>query len=134
MGFLHHGICSENLYSETLLIVIVAVTKRKPRKAGTAAKTNAELVDDLVLTDCIKSRYVEKAFLAVDRALYHLAAHRQNAYNKDQPWKAGNLHLSSPVIYALVLETLRLGPGMSFLNLGSGTGYLSTLAGLILGE
>ena len=31
------------------------------------------------------------------------------------------------------MESLKLSPGLSFLNIGSGTGYLATIAGLILG-
>lgn len=38
-----------------------------------------------------------------------------------------------PLPNSEVMEGLELSPGLSFLNIGSGTGYFSTLAGLILG-
>jgi protein-L-isoaspartate O-methyltransferase len=101
--------------------------------AVSAGENNEELVDNLVEAEYIKTPGVERVFRAVDRGDYYLPEHKDSAY-KDLAWKHGNIHLSAPCIYAEVLEALCLGPGMSFLNLGSGTGYLSTMAGLILGE
>lgn len=93
---------------------------------------NDELIDNLVDADYIKTPQTERVFRAVDRADYYLPDHREGAY-KDLAWKHGHLHLSAPCIYSEVLESLELKEGLSFLNLGSGTGYLSTMAGLILG-
>ena len=53
---------------------------------------------------------------------------------QDTAWRSDNLHLSAPCIYSSVMENLSLQPGHSFLNIGSGTGYVSTMAGLIIGE
>ncbi|XP_012282454.1 protein-L-isoaspartate O-methyltransferase domain-containing protein 1 [Orussus abietinus] len=92
---------------------------------------NDDLVDTLLKSGYIKSKKVEQVFRAIDRADYVLVAHRNNAY-KDLAWKQGNIHLSAPCIYSVVMEILSLESGMSFLNLGSGTGYFSTMAGLIL--
>lgn len=100
--------------------------------AVSSGEDNADLVEKLMEGDYIKDPLVEKVFRAVDRGDYFLSEQRMHAY-KDQAWKHGNVHLSAPCIYAEVMEWLKLGPGMSFLNLGSGTGYLSTMAGLIIG-
>lgn len=81
----------------------------------------------------LQSPLIERVFRAVDRAFYYTEAYKQNAY-KDLAWKDGNLHLSAPCIYSEVLENLDLQPGMCFLNVGSGTGYFSTMCGLILGK
>ena len=98
-----------------------------------AGEDNDDLIDNLVEADYIKSPEVERVFRAVDRAEYYLPEHRESAY-KDLAWKHGNIHLSAPCIYSEVMESLKLSKGMSFLNLGSGTGYLSTLVGLVLGK
>ena len=93
---------------------------------------NDDLVDKLVEADYIKTALVEKVFRAVDRADYYLPDQRDSAY-KDLAWKHEHLHMSAPCIYSEVMEALQLEPGLSFLNLGSGTGYLSTMVGLVLG-
>ena len=56
----------------------------------------------------------------------------------DQPLKFGNVHLSAPHMYASILECLSLTPnhseGVSFLNIGSGSGYLSCMVAWVLGQ
>uniref|UniRef100_A0A671N428 Protein-L-isoaspartate O-methyltransferase domain-containing protein 1 n=1 Tax=Sinocyclocheilus anshuiensis TaxID=1608454 RepID=A0A671N428_9TELE len=97
-------------------------------KAYSVVKCIAFLGKSLQHTD-----RVEQAFRAIDRGDYYLDSYRDNAY-KDLAWKHGNIHLSAPCIYSEVMEALKLQQGLSFLNLGSGTGYLSTMVGLIIGE
>lgn len=101
--------------------------------AVSAGEDNDELIDNLKEAHYIRSELVERAFRAIDRAEYYLEEYRDSAY-KDLAWRHGNLHLSAPCIYSEVMEALELQPGLSFLNLGSGTGYLSTMVGLILGK
>ncbi|XP_011304994.1 uncharacterized protein [Fopius arisanus] len=96
-------------------------------------ENNDDLVDILCLLRYIKTKRVERVFRAVDRGDYVLASHRDGAY-KDVSWKIGNIHLSAPCVYSQVMEGLSLEAGLSFLNVGSGTGYLSTMVGLILGR
>ncbi|XP_038057790.1 protein-L-isoaspartate O-methyltransferase domain-containing protein 2-like [Patiria miniata] len=100
--------------------------------AVSAGEDNDHLVDNLKEADYIKTERVEQVFRAVDRADYYLEGYKENAY-KDLAWKHGNIHLSAPCIYSEVMEALQLEPGLSFLNIGSGTGYLSTMVGLVLG-
>lgn len=100
--------------------------------AVSAGEDNDELVDNLVEAEYIKTPLIERVFRAVDRGSYYAEGCKENAY-RDLAWKHGNLHLSAPCIYSEVMESLQLKCGMSFLNLGSGTGYLSTMVGLILG-
>ncbi|CAB0018103.1 unnamed protein product [Nesidiocoris tenuis] len=103
--------------------------KPTPRKAFTmggavsAGHDNDDLIDKLKNANYVKTPLVENVYRAVDRAFYFLPECKETAY-KDLAWKKGNIHLSAPCIYAEVMENLCLEPGMSFLNLGSGTGYL----------
>lgn len=82
----------------------------------------------------ITSAPVEDGFRKVDRRFFAPKINRDIAY-ADQPLKEGNVHLSAPHIYGTVLEALELAPNipMTFLNAGSGSGYLTCLAATILG-
>ncbi|MBN3319314.1 PCMD1 protein, partial [Atractosteus spatula] len=100
--------------------------------AVSAGEDNDDLIDNLKDAQYIRTEKVEQAFRAIDRGDYYLEGYRENAY-KDLAWKHGNIHLSAPCIYSEVMEALKLQQGLSFLNLGSGTGYLSTMVGLIIG-
>ncbi|XP_028328162.1 protein-L-isoaspartate O-methyltransferase domain-containing protein 1 [Gouania willdenowi] len=100
--------------------------------AVSAGEDNDDLIDNLKEAQYIRTEKVEQAFRAIDRGDYYLDGYRDGAY-KDLAWKHGNIHLSAPCIYSEVMEALKLQPGLSFLNLGSGTGYLSTMVGLIIG-
>ena len=92
---------------------------------------NNDLIDKLCEAGYVRSPEVTFALRAVDRALYFPAGRGNLAY-RDLAYKNGDVHLSAPCIYCEVLEGLELGKGLSFLNIGSGTGYLSTVAGLLL--
>lgn len=94
---------------------------------------NDDLIDNLIQAHYIKTPEIERVFRAVDRGSYFLPDARKTAYH-DLAWKLGNIHISAPCIYSAVMENLNLAPGLSFLNVGSGTGYLSTMVGLTLGK
>nr|CAD0196585.1 unnamed protein product [Chrysodeixis includens] len=101
--------------------------------AVSSGRDNNELIDNLMGSNYIRTRTVERVFRSLDRADYMTPEARDQAY-KDLAWRNGPLHMSAPCIYSEVLEGLELKPGLSFLNIGSGTGYFSTLVGLLLGS
>lgn len=96
-------------------------------------RNNDELINMLIKGKSIRTINVEKVFRCVDRGLYFTDIHKHYAY-RDAAWQSDHIHLSAPCVYATALECLELKPGNKFLNVGSGIGYLSTIAGLLLGK
>ena len=98
----------------------------------------------LVARGAVSTPAVAAAFERVDRAVFAPAGHART-YD-DAPLRARDavsgtyVHLSAPAIYGAALEALclwkrgRNNAKLSFLNLGSGTGYLSALAAVVMGE
>ncbi|KAK1736274.1 protein-L-isoaspartate(D-aspartate) O-methyltransferase [Skeletonema marinoi] len=101
------------------------------RSSGT---NNTEMVDKLKRFGVITSEHVEEAFRRVDRKFFVPAGNETLAHS-DQPLKEGNVHISAPHIYGSAIEALDLVPNSctSFLNIGSGTGYVSAIVADILG-
>lgn len=95
--------------------------------------SNDELTNTMIRRRRIRTINVEKVFRCVDRGLYINNNEKPNAY-RDSALQSDNIHLSAPCIYATVLECLEIMPGNKFLNIGSGIGYFSTMAGLLLGK
>jgi protein-L-isoaspartate(D-aspartate) O-methyltransferase len=100
--------------------------------------TNADLVNHLKECGTITDERIEAAFRAVDRGA-HLAGAPQGAASgtsayDDAPVRCGHFHISQPALYAEVIESLDLQAGMSFLNIGCGTGYLSSIVAELVGK
>ncbi|CAM9316890.1 unnamed protein product [Pylaiella littoralis] len=97
------------------------------------ARSNDELVEYMKKHGMVKTPAILEAFRAVDRGDFATPHLGQVAY-LNRPIQDGDVHLSAPFIYADALEELNPKPGMSFLNIGSGTGYLSYLVSMLVGE
>mmetsp|Transcript_28138 Transcript_28138/g.34255 ORF Transcript_28138/g.34255 Transcript_28138/m.34255 type:complete len:565 (+) Transcript_28138:150-1844(+) len=100
-----------------------------------SGSTNEEMVNNLKRFKVISSEAVERGFRKVDRKFFVPKGNEDSAY-ADQPLKEGSVHISAPHIYGSALEALELQPdsSLSFLNIGSGTGYLSCIVAEILGR
>ena len=97
------------------------------------ASSNADLVATLLNDGALRSETIAEAMTTVDRKLF-LPREAQNRAYRDEPLRHGVFHLSAPHVYCKVLETLDLKPGVSFLNIGSGSGYISHIVAAILGS
>eukprot|EP00930_Biecheleria_cincta_P062478 TRINITY_DN47949_c0_g1_i1.p1 TRINITY_DN47949_c0_g1~~TRINITY_DN47949_c0_g1_i1.p1 ORF type:complete len:576 (-),score=88.45 TRINITY_DN47949_c0_g1_i1:91-1611(-) len=92
------------------------------------------MVDELVESNALHSEEAIAAFKAVDRGHFWPSQGGDLAY-ADMPLRYGRLHLSAPHIYGKALESLMpLRPGMSFLSVGSGTGYFNCIVSEFIGS
>jgi len=91
-----------------------------------------DLCDHLEESGAIRSQKVIEAFRKTDRAHFLTEEVGESAYI-DRPIRIGNLHQSAVHLYATAIEHLELEEGNSFLNIGSGTGYFSTLVEWCIG-
>lgn len=101
---------------------------------GHGATSNRQMVEELEHSGTLTTPECIAAFHAIDRQHFWVPDNGNVPY-VDLPLRHGLLHQSAPHIYARALESLMpLKPGMSFLNVGSGTGYFSSLVSELVGE
>jgi protein-L-isoaspartate O-methyltransferase len=75
-----------------------------------------------------------QAFRAVNRVAFLPPDRRARQFaDRDGAIRRGFIHLSAPHIYSRVATMLDFKPEQSFLNIGSGTGYFSAVASLLIG-
>ncbi|CAM9680233.1 unnamed protein product [Phaeothamnion confervicola] len=96
------------------------------------ATSNDELVTQLEERGILRKEVLINAFKAVDRADFLPTPCKPDAYC-DQPLKHEKCHHSAPHMYATALDALDLHPGLSFLNIGSGTGYFNSVVAAVTG-
>ena len=100
---------------------------------GLSPATNEEMINSLVNERKLTSQRLIDAFKKLDRKQYAPSDEQDLAY-EDMPIRSGHFHLSAPSMYAEVMENLMpIDSEMSFLNVGSGTGYLSSVVDEMLG-
>jgi protein-L-isoaspartate O-methyltransferase len=94
--------------------------------------TNAEMCEQLRRNQIITKPEVLDAFLKVERGFFVPESVQRHAYD-DSPLRADGVHMSAPHIYGSIMDALDVKEGNSFLNVGSGTGYISTIAAVLGG-
>lgn len=96
--------------------------------------TNEELINHLKKSGVLKSKSIINAFLAIDRKRFILDEYLDQAYN-DCPLPIGyGQTISQPFTVAFMLELLELKEGQRVLDVGSGSGWTTSLLAEIVGE
>lgn len=103
--------------------------------------TNDMMVNDMIAKAVLRTKECIAAFRTIDRKYFWIEEHSQCIYS-DCPQRfpespsrdQSRLHISAPQIYAFALESLwPMALGMSFLAVGSGTGYFSSVVSELIG-
>lgn len=103
------------------------------QQSDAEVSSNFKMVEELERSGTLTSPACINAFLAVDRGAFW--TENSGVTYIDMPLRSGKLHQSAPHIYARALEAMMpLRPGMSFLNIGSGTGYFSCIVAELIGN
>jgi len=111
-----------------------AVNGATRRRAAGFILTNDDLVDSLKQKGILKTPRIEKVLRQVDRAKY--TRNTEDAYI-DSPQTIGHLQtISAPHMHCAALEYLKdhVHEGARVLDVGSGSGYLTTCFGILVGS
>jgi len=93
-----------------------------------------ELIDELLRLGYLKTPLIIEAFQAIDRADFVPEEFREEAYGLE-PLPIGNGQtISSPVVVASMFEDLQPKPGEKILDVGSGSGWTTTLLAYIASQ
>ncbi|MBS3067913.1 protein-L-isoaspartate(D-aspartate) O-methyltransferase [Candidatus Micrarchaeota archaeon] len=91
------------------------------------------MVARLKSTGFLKGQSVEKAMLAIDRALFMSKEYLSLAYS-DNAFPIGyDQTISAPTVVSFMLDKLEVKPGMKILEIGTGSGYNAALLSYIVG-
>jgi protein-L-isoaspartate(D-aspartate) O-methyltransferase len=96
--------------------------------------TNANLIARLKASQTLLSENIEQAYLDIPREYFVTADLKDEAY-VDHPLRFSKMgfNISAPHMYTLCLENLGIKAGDKILDIGSGCGYFTVLAGYLCG-
>eukprot|EP01129_Flabellula_baltica_P003830 TRINITY_DN1355_c0_g1_i1.p1 TRINITY_DN1355_c0_g1~~TRINITY_DN1355_c0_g1_i1.p1 ORF type:complete len:269 (-),score=58.21 TRINITY_DN1355_c0_g1_i1:565-1371(-) len=96
---------------------------------------NLELIETLENGGIISDRFVKNAMLLVNRKEFVTDECKDCAFN-DRPLRLEDLgfNISAPHMYAVCLQALEIKKGNTFLDIGSGCGWMTSLGAFLAGE